>query len=176
MKKKVLIGLIIVVGIGVAVIASSGDSSTKASIAKPAVAQVNSSVSHKQEYKVGDTVDISGMKLKVDKVTIANGDEFDTPQKGNDYVVVKITIINDSDDTISYNPFDYSIKNSKGQITDGAMSSVNSNTALNSGQLAKGGSVTGTLVYEAPKGDKGLKLLYKGNVLSNDVSAQINLN
>ena len=38
---------------------------------------------------------------------------------------------------------------------------------LGSGELAPNGTKTGKIVFEAPKGDNGLTLIYKGNMLSN---------
>lgn len=129
-----------------------------------------------KEYKIGDTVDIKGMKLKVDEVKKSNGTDFDKPKDGNEYIIVKVSINNDRDKEISYNPFDYSLKNSEGQITDHGLTIVDSKTSLNSGKLAPGGKVSGTISFEAPKGDKDLTLLYKDNMFSNDIKAQIKLN
>ena len=46
-----------------------------------------------KEYKVGDTVDIKGMKLKVEEVKKSNGTEFDKPKDGNEFIIVKVAII-----------------------------------------------------------------------------------
>lgn len=129
-----------------------------------------------KEYKVGDTVDIKGMKLKVEEVKKSNGTEFDKPKDGNEFIIVKVAINNDKDKEISYNPLDYSLKNSEGQITDQAFTTVDSKTSLNSGKLSPGGKVSGTISFEAPKGDKDLTLLYKDNMFSDKVQAEIKLN
>ncbi|MGL4760714.1 MAG: DUF4352 domain-containing protein [Sarcina sp.] len=170
MKKKLLIGLVIVIGLGIGLVACGSSDTSIDEGSKPAVTQ------EKKEYKVGDVVDIDGMKLKVDKVTTSGGNEFDKPKEGNEFVIVDLTITNDSKGNISYNPFDYSMKNSKGQITAQTFSTMNSDTALSSGELSQGGTVTGSIIFEAPKADAGLKLLYKGNILSDKVHAEINLN
>lgn len=46
---------------------------------------------------------------------------------------------------------------------------------LHSGNLAKGGSVTGTMVGQAKIGDK-YKLIYTGNIFSKDEKITFNLN
>lgn len=175
MKKKILMGLILVIGLSTATVAC-GSADTASGGDKPVVTSEQNKTQEKKDYKVGDTVDIDGMKLKVDEVTTSQGNDFDKPKEGNEFVIVKLTITNGSDQNISYNPFDYSIENSNGQITDQTFSTMNSETALSSGELAKGGTVTGSIIFEAPKGDKGLKLQYKGNILSDKVHAQISLN
>lgn len=58
--------------------------------------------------------------------------------------------------------------NSKKQIIDKSISIVDSDTALSSGELASGGEVEGTLVFEHPKGDTDLTLLFYGNMFDSD--------
>lgn len=57
------------------------------------------------------------------------------------------------------------MKNSKGNITSVIFSSVNQNNALNSGQLAPNGQVTGSMVFEQPVGEK-LQLQFTPNFWS----------
>jgi hypothetical protein len=67
---------------------------------------------------------------------------------------------------ISYNPYDFKMQNSKGQITDGTFSMVNTDTQLASGELATNGAITGTLIFEQPKSDNGLILKYNSSFFS----------
>lgn len=53
--------------------------------------------------------------------------------------------------------------NSQGQEDDETFTTVNSDTSLSSGDLAAGGTKTGTLVYEQAKDETSLKLLYYAN-------------
>ena len=57
------------------------------------------------------------------------------------------------------------MENSNGQEVDTAFTTVNTDTALNSGDLNVGGVVEGTLVFEEPQDDAGLKLNYYYNAL-----------
>ncbi|WP_370659637.1 hypothetical protein [Clostridium tyrobutyricum] len=50
------------------------------------------------------------------------------------------------------------MQNSKGQIEDETFSNVNEDTALKSGELAPGGEVEGTVVFEEIVGDKRMLL------------------
>ena len=55
--------------------------------------------------------------------------------------------------------------NSQGQEDNEAFTIIDNDTALNSGDLAAGGSKTGTLVFEESKEESSLKLLYYSNML-----------
>lgn len=92
-----------------------------------------------------------------------------------EYVIVSIKIKNDSSEKISYNPFDFKIQNSKGQITDTVFTTIDSKTALSSGELATGGEIEGTVTFEQPKGDTGLVLIYQPNFLNEDEVIKINI-
>ncbi|WP_207705525.1 DUF4352 domain-containing protein [Hathewaya massiliensis] len=113
----------------------------------------------KKEFAANETVELKGMHLSITKVEISNGSDFDKPKEGNEFVIVSVKI-----------------QNSKGQITDESFTTINQDTALNSGELAPNGEITGTLAFEAPKGDKGLKLLYKDNIFKEDEQIIIKLN
>lgn len=63
-------------------------------------------------------------------------------------MIVHVSIENNGDEDTSYNPYDFKMKNRNGQIEDPAFSIIDSDTALNSGELASGGNVSGTMVFE----------------------------
>jgi len=119
-------------------------------------------------YAINESATFNDATVIVTKVVKSKGGEYDVPKTGMEFVTVTVTIKNAGDGQISYNPYDFKMQNSKGQITDGTYTSTSTNTALNSGDLAKGGSITGTMVYEQPKNDTALTLKYTGNMFSND--------
>lgn len=103
------------------------------------------------------------------------GDEWDKPQEGNEFVIITVRYENNSDENISYNPFDFQIKNSQGQITEQAFVITEGWSTLNSGELAPCGKVEGTITFEAPIGDEGLQLIYTPNWLFDDKKIVFNL-
>lgn len=119
----------------------------------------------KTEFKQNETATFEDVNYTVTKVEKNSGDDFDTPKSGHEYVVVTVKIENKSEGKIPYNPFDWQMENSKGQEEEVAFTTVDSDTALDSGDLAAGGTVEGTLVFEEPIGDTGLKLNYYSNIL-----------
>src|SRR5699024_8556670 len=91
-----------------------------------------------------------------------------TPSEGNEYVIVHVTIENNGEDKISYNPFNFKMMNSNGQIEDQGLIMVDSDTSLSSGELAPGGNVSGTLSFEQPIDDDGLKLIFEPSFWGTD--------
>lgn len=121
-------------------------------------------------YKVGDVIKINGTQLTVNEVTKSAGGEFDKPKSENEYVIIRVTIENTGNSTISYNPYYFKVQNSQGQITDPAFTIVDQDTALQSGELAPGGKVSGTVAFEQPKNDPKLKLQYTIDLFGQDVT------
>lgn len=128
----------------------------------------------KEVFSVGEAVQLGKNVLTVTKVEKSNGTEFDTPQQGKEYIIVTVQIQNAGDQNISYNPFDFKMANSQGQIEDMGFTTVDSDTSLQSGELAPGGSVSGTIAFEEPVGDTGLQLQYSPSFWS-DKTIKVNL-
>src|SRR5690625_2953872 len=96
----------------------------------------------------------------------SGGDDFDKPKEGKEYVIVHVSIENNGDEDTSYNPYDFKMKNRNGQIEDPAFSIIDSDTALNSGDLASGGNVSGTMVFEQEIDDDQLQLIFEASFWS----------
>lgn len=129
----------------------------------------------KTTFKLGETVKYNGMELTVTNFKTTKGGEFDSPKSGNEYAVVTVKYKNAGKENISYNPFDFKMKNSKGQITSQVYLSTIKNE-LDSGDLAPGGEVEGEIAFEQPKGDKGLILQYTGNIFESESEIDFKLN
>lgn len=155
---------------------SNGSKPTTSNESANSTSSVASSSKEKKqtEFKLTDTVDLNGVKFKVNNVSFSDGDDISTPDQGKQYVKVNITITNTSDDSFDYNSLDFKL-NDKGNQTDLDEITTDNDTSLNSGTLSKGGSVTGTMTGQAIKGDK-LQLLYKGSILEKDEKFAIDLN
>jgi len=153
--------------------AGSGEVSTGTS--KSTTSMASASSSKKTEYGINDTATYKDVELTVTAVEHSAGGEYDKPKDGNEFIIVTVQYKNIGNDRISYNPYDFELQNSQGQINAPTFTTTNTDTALNSGDLAAGGTVSGTIAFEAPVGDAGLKLNYTGNILSNDEKLIFNL-
>lgn len=152
---------------------SSDDSAKKVDSSSSKAA--SSSSKAQSTFKVGETAEYKGVQFKVNKVDFTNGDpDIDSPDSGKQYVVMNITITNNGDEKYDYNPFDFQLDDNGNQTDTTEITSGVSDT-LNSGTLAKGGSVTGNLVGQANTSDK-LKLIYSGNIFSQKETITFALN
>lgn len=129
----------------------------------------------KTEFGVNEKVEFEGRVLEVMNIEKSSGSDFESPKDGHEYVIVTVLIENNSDKEVSYNPFDFKMQNSQGQIESQTFTIIDSDTSLSSGDLAPGGSVTGTLVWEQPIDDDGLVLIFEPSFWSNK-QVKINLN
>ena len=129
-----------------------------------------------ENFKVGDVVAFDGREVSVTSVKRNySGGEFATPEKGNEFVKVNVTIKNKSDEKLSYNTLDWEIEDSQGNIEDymDAMM-AQADDDLGSGDLAAGGKKKGSIVFSVPKGDKGLVLHFSPSFWS-DKNVEIKL-
>lgn len=124
-----------------------------------------------EEYRVGDTVSVEGYEITVNDVRYSDGEGYSTPEQGKQFVIMSITITNNTDEKESFNPLDFSL-NVDGVSSTTGFSFVDGIDTLNSGDLDPGASVTGNLVGEAPS-DSSLKLRYEGNMFIQDHEVDI---
>ena len=122
----------------------------------------------KTSFAIGETADINGVKYTVNDVQYSEGNDWSTPEEGKEFVIISVTIENGSEEDVSYNFLDWTMVNSQGQEDDTSFSLVDTDTNIGSGDLTPGGTKTGTVVFEEPKGDESLKLLHYENVLLDD--------
>lgn len=120
----------------------------------------------KTEYNQGEKAKLGNGAVTVTKVERSQGGTYDKPKSGKEFVIVSVTINNEGNSNLSYNPFYFKLQNSQGQQESQTFTTVNSDTALNSGELVSGGTVSGTIAFEAPKGDTGLVLIYSDSIWS----------
>lgn len=172
MQHKVItvIGVIVILGVLGSVGGGKKDTSSTATATKTETKQEETKKNVeevKDTYAVNEAVKLDDAVVTVTKVEKSNGSDYNKPKDGMEFVIVTVSIKNNGKNELSYNPYDYKMQNSKGQITDQTFTTVNTSTQLNSGKLAENGEITGTIAFEQPKGDTALVLKYKGNMFSN---------
>ncbi|EGT4139178.1 DUF4352 domain-containing protein [Clostridium perfringens] len=120
-------------------------------------------------YNIGDTVKIKDQSLIVNSVKTSMGEGNDKPKEGNEFLILNLTLKNNGDSELNYNPYSFQIENAKGEIKDRTFTAIDGKEALDKGILAPGEEVTGTIVVQEPIGAKDLKLNYVPNILKKDV-------
>ena len=121
-------------------------------------------------YNIGDTVKINNQSFIVNSIKTSMGTDSDKPKDGNEFVVLNVTLKNNGNSDMNYNPYSFQVENSKGQIKDRTFTAIDCKEALNKGILSPGEEVTGTIVVQEPIGAKDLKLNYIPNIFKNDVA------
>lgn len=136
--------------------------------------QESSDVAEKEEIKkedkkeepeifvIGDTVSLDGYEIKVNTVNFSDGEEWSTPDDGKQYVIINLTIANNTDEKVSFNPLDFSL-NVDGVSQTTGFDFVSGIDTLSSGDLDPGASVTGNIIGQAAP-ETNLKLRYEGNM------------
>lgn len=147
--------LIVLVIVGIASVAGS-DTNTITS----------SNISEKTEYNQGEEAILGNGSITVTKVERSQGNTFDKPKEGKEYVIVTVNIENKGKNNLSYNPWYFKLQNSQGQQENMTFTTIDKDTSLQSGELIQGGKVMGTITFEQPKGDTGLMLIYNDNIWS----------
>ncbi len=171
----------VIVVVGVAGGSETDESSKGGSVSNNTNTTVNGETDDKavaevkEFYAVGEEVQIGDNILIVNSVEKSSGSEWDAPKDGHEFIIVSVTIKNGGSSEISYNPYDFKMQNSQGQITDTAFTIIDTDTALSYGNLASGGQISGTLTFEQPVGDEALVLKYQPNAFSSkEIKVKLN--
>lgn len=117
-------------------------------------------------YKVGEEGKLGDGSVTVTKVDKTEGTTYNKAGEGKEFVIITVEVKNNGNKNLAYNSFYFKMQNGQGQITSMTFYTGNNDTALNSGELAPGGKITGTIAFEQPKGDTDLTLIYNDNVWS----------
>ncbi|MRD35221.1 DUF4352 domain-containing protein [Bacillus thuringiensis] len=120
-----------------------------------------------REYNVEKTTQIRNQKLTVHKVQIAQVAEYDKLEKGNEFVIVHVTVENIGNQKIRINPLDFYLERGDGSIVDHTFSTSNKNV-FKIKDVDPNGKITGAITFEAKKGDSNLELIYRPDVMSKE--------
>lgn len=166
MKKK-LLGTILLGATVLSLAACSSDSKDDVKkVDKATATSTTKKEENKQtEFKIGETASYKGYEIKVNNVEYNDGSEFNKPDNGKQFVIVNITITNNTKEKMPYNPLDYQL-NANG-VSNNMIGYVDGVDAMNSGDLDPGATVTGNLIGQAPT-DGSLKLVYTGNLFNKE--------
>lgn len=122
----------------------------------------------KTEFKVGDIIAFDGKELTVEKVdrNWNSGNAYMKPKDGKEYVKVSVKIENKSETEMKYNVFEFKAEDSNGAAESANWQTYSLPDSLGSGDLAKGGKKSGSMIFEVPAGSS-LKLHYQPSFWSN---------
>lgn len=126
--------------------------------------QTKVAITNEQVVAVGNENLLDGTSVTVTKVTRSADSESSKPAVGKEFIIITLEIENTGTSTLSYNPFDFKMRNGSGQMESQGFAGYVSSKALGSGDLVKGGKVSGDLIFEEIKDDPDLMLIYTPNM------------
>ena len=182
-KKGILnkIVVIVVVFIGIGIVGSiispaEDDLSSKNGDNTNTSDNGNNSNDDKKEFEQNEIVTYEDVEYSITNVERTTGKQYtDSAAEGKEFVIITLKIENKSDKKISYASYDWKMVNSKGQEDDQAITIVDSDTSLSTGDLLANGVIEGTVVFEQEKGETNLKLNYYDNMFNDDYTFQFNI-
>jgi hypothetical protein len=170
-RHKVLTVIIVFIAIIVIGASASGNNTTNKSSSNSQTQTNNSkentpTATEKKDVtpKVGDVTKLGDREFIVNSVRRSGAFDYNTPKAGKEYVIVNVTIRNLGKDEIDYNPYDFKVQDANGAQESETFAILDD--SLNSGTLAAGGKVTGSIPFEVPIGDKAL-LIFKPSFWGN---------
>lgn len=101
-----------------------------------------------------------GWKITLLRSESQSPSTYSTPKPGMQFVAVIVRYDNGTAKQASFNEFDWAMQDSSG-VRRIAAFFLGRNDDLNSGQLAPGSFVQGSIVFEAPVGDARLSVIYQ---------------
>lgn len=113
--------------------------------------------------KIGNTISDNWIDCTLISVKYLSDDGIYTPKTGNEFIVVHVKLVNNSDADFEYNEYDFHARSSSGDVTDPEIQpdTYTANDLLNYGKLSPGGTVTGDIILEAPRGDHQAELSWQ---------------
>lgn len=155
---------VIVVFVIIGVSSSQSDSNDATKVGEDNSSSQSAEV-EQTSFKVGDVIAFDGKQITVTSVdrNYSSGNDYIKPDDGKEFIKVNVLIENKSDDKVSYNSYDWKVQDSDGAIEsqNGNAIMANSDDRLGSGDLAKDGKKSGSIIFEVPSGDDGLILHYQ---------------
>ncbi len=117
-------------------------------------------------FEVGDIIEIGDLGLVVNEVTFPTGDDFNQPDDGKKFIVVDLSITNNTDTAQAISSLlQMEIKDATGQSYDvDLMASVAAGGASPDGELAPGETLRGQVGYQVPVGAQDLVFVFDGDV------------
>ncbi len=111
-----------------------------------------------RNFKLGDRILYNGVIYSVSSAKVVDGTEYRKAKNGYEFILVNISLENNSDEKVKYGYKNWRMSNSKDKETGRIFTPVNATTALYNGTLFVGSTKKGSLVFEQPKDDEALVL------------------
>jgi hypothetical protein len=120
--------------------------------------------------KLTEVVKVDDVELMVHSLTAYEPQsEYYTPDSGNRYISVTVDLKNTGSDSFSFGTYSFKVRDSTGLELNSAYVGAVSGE-LESGSLARGGSTSGVMIFEVPKDDSNLVLVFEPSYFGGEVA------
>lgn len=170
--------MLLLAGCGASNQSNQSNSSSNNKTEKPKQIGSTSNIALHKTYHIGQTANYHGKQVKLDNVYYWSGNDIDTPDSGNQYVMAQVTVTNKSNSDWDILSDDFTINdNGSSNNWDEYLESDDPHGGrdLGDGTLSKGATKTGFLYAQAKKNDK-LKLQYQPDELNDYKKITFNIN
>lgn len=169
----IVVAICAIVGTSAGILGSAANTATTSSVSSGTNASPSSSPSTSSTTvaKVGQTITVNSVSCTLRSVAVLQADQYNSPKAGYQYIVVSVIIKNNGNAQTDYNPLDFHIKSSSGNVTDvdySTPSSYTANNILESGSLDPGGTVSGDIILQAPIGDAKAELTWAASIFASN--------
>lgn len=122
--------------------------------------------SQQQIFNIGDVVSIGGIDIFINEVTFPTGNEYSSPELGNRFILVDVSITNNRSEAASISSYmQMELKDSTGQTyTMDFTAQAVSNATGPDGELAPGEMIRGQVGYQVPEAASGLLFVYDASL------------
>ena len=117
-------------------------------------------------FAVNDVIEVGDLTMIVNSVTYPTGDDFNKPDDGNQFLVVDVTITNNSTESKALSSLlQMSVKDATGQKYDvDLMAQMASGGASPDGELTAGETLRGQVGYQVPQDAQGLIFVFDADI------------
>jgi hypothetical protein len=165
--RKVWFWVLVVIVVGIGAGGSSNSQPTKVGVSSVTQQSATTTSDQPTVFHVGDQVKLDNHVLVVNAVaTCKSSNEFLKPATGNKYITVDITQENQGTEPVSYNLWDFKLRDDKEFSYSTALAGCK-DPSFSSGTLVKGDKTRGFITFEIPASNTPSKVIFNPSWWSN---------
>lgn len=116
-------------------------------------------------FNIGETATTpDGYNVRVNKFYTSQGDEFNTPSSGNQYLIVDVSVKNSTGSVQNMASIQFTLTDNTGQTIDSTIATLANVHFYVGGPLQNGSTMRGQLIYEVPKGNHPYQLAFDASM------------
>jgi hypothetical protein len=160
-----LLGLLICILWATAFASAVSTAGASGTVTAPAAAAGADAAAPQNVAAAGQAIDENGVRLTTTKLVVTH------QQYAPEQMCTTASYVNTGSTQTSYNQFDWKLQTPAGAILSPGISFSDPSKTLNSGQLAPGGKVSGTVCWDTPATSGTYQVQHQGSIFANGPQA-----